>query len=178
MNEGRGNVRQRRKVDVAERPATRAFDLEPRIAEKRGYLARNGGYVAFGGCAATAELGALREFRSGVSKQARLARARAKRVEDYQELLRSRCARRKYDGAFRVDLSEYERWLPKHLTEAFKLYDEGVPLLVIENEAVDLVPLLDDRQLADLIYQLDRDVERAEAEIDRQALERFFDLTG
>ncbi|TYO60797.1 hypothetical protein FXV83_41885 [Bradyrhizobium hipponense] len=48
----------------------------------------------------------------------------------------------------RVDLANYVRCLPKHLREAFKHYEEGVPLRVIENEAVDLVPSLDDRQLA------------------------------
>ncbi|WP_156947597.1 hypothetical protein [Bradyrhizobium sp. WSM3983] len=147
-----------------------------RLTEKHAYLARtlDRGYVAFGECAATAELRALRELRSAISKQARLARARAKRAEDYQEFLRSRCARGRYDSAHRVDLASYERWLPKHLREAFRHYEEGVPLRVIENEAVDLVPSLDDRHLADLIYQLDRDVARAEEETDRQALDRWF----
>lgn len=91
-----------------------------------------------------------------------------------QELLRSRCARGRYDSAHRVDLASYERWLPKHLREAFRHYEEGLSLRVIENEAVDLVPSLDDRHLADLIYQLDRDVVRAEGETDRQALDRWF----
>ncbi|MBH5388532.1 hypothetical protein [Bradyrhizobium diversitatis] len=143
-----------------------------RLTEKHAYLARtlDRGYVAFGECAATAELHAVRELRSAISKQARLARARAKRAEDYQELLRSRCARGRYDSAHRVDLASYERWLPKHLREAFRHYEEGLSLRVIENAAVDLVR----SHLADLIYQLDRDVARAEEETDRQALDRRF----
>lgn len=147
-----------------------------RLTEKHGFLARtpDRGYVAFRECAATAELRALRELRSAISEQARLARARAKRAEDFQEFLRSRCARGRYDSAHRVDLANYERWLPKHLREAFKHYEEGVPLRVIENEAVDLMPSLDDRQLADLIYQLDRDVACAGEETDRKALDRWF----
>ena len=47
---------------------------------------------------------------------------------------------------------------------------------MIENEVVDLVPSLDDRQLADLIYQLDQDISRAEA--DALAFEGFFGLAG
>ncbi|MDF0584754.1 hypothetical protein [Bradyrhizobium yuanmingense] len=42
-----------------------------------------------------------------------------------------------------------------------KLYnEEGVPLLVIESEAFSLVPSLNDQDLADLVYQLDCDVQR------------------
>ncbi|MCK1348641.1 hypothetical protein [Bradyrhizobium sp. CW11] len=70
-----------------------------------------------------------------ISKQAHVARARGKRAEEYQELLRSRFARSRYGSALRVDLANYERWLPKHLREAFKHYEEGVRLRVIENEA-------------------------------------------
>lgn len=151
-----------------------------RLTEKHGYLARtpDGEHVAFGGCAATAELGVLRELRSAISKRARLARERARRIEDYQELLRSRSVRGRYDADLRVDLASYERWLPKHLRETFKHYEEGVPLRVMENEAVDLVPSLDDRQLADLIYQLDRDVASAQEETDVRALGRWFDGGG
>lgn len=67
-----------------------------RLTEKHGYLARTPDreHVAFGGCAATAELGVLRELRSAISKRARLARERARRIEDYQEFLRSRSVRR------------------------------------------------------------------------------------
>ncbi|MGY3077924.1 hypothetical protein ACVWZZ_004332 [Bradyrhizobium sp. LM6.10] len=43
-----------------------------------------------------------------ISKHARLARARGKRAEEYQELLRSRFARSRYDSALRVDLANYE----------------------------------------------------------------------
>lgn len=151
-----------------------------RLTEKHGYIARTPDreHVAFGGCAATAEIGVLRELRSAISKRARLARERARRIEDYQELLRSRSVRGRYDADLRVDLANYERWLPKHLRETFKRYEEGVPLRVIENEAVDLVPSLGDRELADLIYQLDRDVALAEEETDRRALDRWFDGGG
>ena len=120
----------------------------------------------------------LRELRSAISKRARLARERARRIEDYQEFLRSCSVRGRYDADLRVDLVNYERWLPKHLRETFKHYEEGVPLRVIENEAVDLVPSLGDRELADLIYQLDRDVALAEEETDRHALDRWFDGGG
>lgn len=41
---------------------------------------------------------------------------------------------------------------------AFKRYEEGLRPGLIENKQVDMVPSLDDRRLADLIYQLDRDV--------------------
>ncbi|WOH63685.1 hypothetical protein [Bradyrhizobium sp. BWA-3-5] len=55
-----------------------------------------------------------------------------------------------------------------------KLYgEEGVPLLVIEGEAFDLVPSLNDGDLADLVYQLDRDVQRAEGETDDRALHQL-----
>ncbi|OPY99237.1 hypothetical protein A5906_26270 [Bradyrhizobium sacchari] len=68
--------------------------------------------------------------------------------------------------------------IPKHLGETFKHYEEGVPLRVIENEAVDLVPSLGDRELADLIYRLDHDVALAEEETDWRALDRWFDGGG
>ncbi|WP_158231316.1 hypothetical protein [Bradyrhizobium sp. C9] len=52
--------------------------------------------------------------------------------------------------------------------------------MVIEHEAFDLVPSLNDRDLADLVYQLDRDVSRAQTEADDrsidQALERLAEL--
>ncbi|MGN8544600.1 hypothetical protein ACQPTN_06110 [Bradyrhizobium sp. 13971] len=51
---------------------------------------------------------------------------------------------------------------------------------MIEHEAFDLVPSLNDRDLADLVYQLDRDVSRAQTEADDrsidQALERLAEL--
>lgn len=79
-------------------------------------------------------------------------------------------------GAFRIPLADYERWLPKHTTEAFKLYgEESFPLLVIEGEAFNLVPTLNDRDLADLVYQLDCDVQRAETETDNRSLDQFLD---
>ncbi|MDE5445639.1 hypothetical protein GWG65_30380 [Bradyrhizobium sp. CSA207] len=77
----------------------------------------------------------------------------------------------------RVDLANYVRWLPKHLREAFKHYEEGVPLRVIEKEAVDLVPWTIG-SWQDLIYQLDRDVACAEEETERHALNRWFDGGG
>ena len=59
---------------------------------------------------------------------------------------------------------DYERWLPKQTSDALRHYgEEGVPVLVIEGEAFDLVPSLNDGDLADLLYQLDRDVQRAQA---------------
>ena len=44
---------------------------------------------------------------------------------------------------------------------------------MIEGEAFDLVPSLNDGDLADLLYQLDRDVQRAQAETDERALDQF-----
>ena len=68
----------------------------------------------------------------------------------------------------------YERWLPKQISDALRHYgEEGVPVLVIEGEAFDLVPSLNDGDLADLLYQLDRDVQRAQAETDERALDQF-----
>jgi hypothetical protein len=87
-----------------------------------------------------------------------------------------RLSSRKYDGAHRVPLADYERWLPKQTVEAFRHYgEEGVPLLVIEGEAFDLVPSLDDRELADLVYKLDRDVQRAQTETEDRSLDQFLD---
>lgn len=91
-------------------------------------------------------------------------------------MLSRRLTLRKYDGSFRVPLSDYDRWLPKKTAEALRLYgEEGVPLLVIEGEAFDLVPSLNDRDLADLIYQLNRDVQRAETETDDRALDQMLE---
>lgn len=60
-----------------------------------------------------------------------------------------------------------------------RLYgEEGVPLLVIEREAFDLVPALSDRDLADLVYQLDRDVQRAETETDDRSLDQLLMRLG
>ncbi|MGY3131414.1 hypothetical protein ACVWZM_002096 [Bradyrhizobium sp. USDA 4501] len=121
-----------------------------RLSEKQGFLVRTakGGGVAFASNAAAAEMDALRAARRAVYERARQTRARARRNEDYQGLLSNRLALRKYDGAFRVPLRDYERWLPTQTAEAFKLYGEdGVPLLVIEHEAFDLVPSLNDRDL-------------------------------
>lgn len=148
-----------------------------RLSEKRGFLARTAeGEFAFASNAAAAELDALREARRAISERARQARSRAQRDEDYQGLLSRRLTLRKYDGSFRVPLSDYDRWLPKQTAEALRLYgEEGVPLLVIEGEAFDLVPSLNDRDLADLIYQLDRDVQRAETETDDRALDQMLE---
>lgn len=149
-----------------------------RLSEKRSFLARTANHegVAFGSCAGKAEAGALRSFRSAVQKRARLTKLRAQRDERYQDLLRRRLGLGRYDGGFQVPLANYESWLPNHLVQAFKHYEEGVPLCVIENEVVDLVPSLDDRQLADLIYRLDQDISRAEAEADDLALGRVASL--
>ncbi|MCK1296746.1 hypothetical protein IVB33_22775 [Bradyrhizobium sp. 24] len=94
-----------------------------------------------------------------ISKQARLARARGKRAEEYHELLRSRLP-----GAGTTVLSGSILPTTKMAAEtsAFKRYEEGLRLGVVENKQVDLVPSLYDRQLADLIDQLDRDVACAE----------------
>ncbi|PDT73968.1 hypothetical protein CO675_27710 [Bradyrhizobium sp. C9] len=112
-----------------------------------------------------------------VYERARQARARAQRDEDYQGLLSNRLALWKYDGAFRVRCGTTNGGCRSRR----KLYGEdGVPLLVIEHEAFDLVPSLNDRDLADLVYQLDRDVSRAQTEADDrsidQALERLAEL--
>lgn len=96
-----------------------------------------------------------------ISKQARLARARGKRAEEYHELLRSRLP-----GAGTTVLSG--PILPttndgcRSICFPFKRYEEGLRLGVVENKQVDLVPSLYDRHLADLIDQLDRDVACAE----------------
>ncbi|MCK1418140.1 hypothetical protein IVB55_35515 [Bradyrhizobium sp. CW4] len=153
-----------------------------RLSERRGFFACTAsGQFAFASNAAAAELDALRAARRSIYERSRQVRARSKRDEDYQGLLTKRLSGRKYDGAYRVPLSNYERWLPKDMTEAFKLYgEEGVPLLAMEGEAFDLVPSLNDHDLADLVYQLDCDVQRAQTETDDrlidQALTRLADL--
>ncbi|MCK1420919.1 MULTISPECIES: hypothetical protein [unclassified Bradyrhizobium] len=146
-----------------------------RLSEKRGFLARTAdGELAFASNAAAAELDALREVKRAIYERARQARSRAQRDREYQRLMSRRLTLRKYDGSFRVPLSDYEGWLPKQTAEALRHYDdEGVPLLVIEGEAFDLVPSLNDGDLADLVYQLDRDVQRAQAETDDRALDQF-----
>lgn len=148
-----------------------------RLTEKRGFLARTAqGELAFASNAAAAELDALRAARRAIYERARQARSRARRDEDYQGLLSRRLTLRKYDGSFRVPLTDYERWLPQQKIEALKLYgEEGVPLSVIEGEAFDLVPSLNDRDLADLIYQLDRDVQRAQTETDDRSLDQMLE---
>ncbi|BBO14732.1 hypothetical protein TM102_62020 [Bradyrhizobium sp. TM102] len=145
-----------------------------RLSEKRGFFACTAsGQFAFASNAAAAELDALREARRTIYARSRQVRARFQRDEDYQRLLSKRLSSRKYDGAYRVPLSHYERWLPKHTTEALKLYgEEGVPLLVIEGEAFDLVPSLNDHDLADLVYQLDCDVLRAQTEADDRSIDQ------
>ncbi|OSI24906.1 hypothetical protein BST65_17270 [Bradyrhizobium canariense] len=163
-------------VDVWE-ACTLKKGYKGRVSEKRGFIARTeAGGVGFGQSAGAAELEALRDARRAIYQRTRLARLRALRDENYQGLMSRRLALRKYDGAFRVRLADYERWLPKHTTQAFKHYGEqGVPLLVIEGEAFDLVPSLDDRQLADLFYQLDRDVLRAQTETDDRSVDQFLE---
>ncbi|MGY3473800.1 hypothetical protein [Bradyrhizobium ottawaense] len=138
----------------------RLFDGVSVANENDDYIARTPDreHVAFGGCAATAEIGVLHELRSAISKRARLARERARRTGNYEEFVRSCSVLGRYDADLRVDLANYGRWLPQHLRETFKHYEEGVPLRVIESVAVDRVPSLGDLELADLIYQLDRDV--------------------
>lgn len=49
---------------------------------------------------------------------------------------------------------------------------------MIEGEAFDLVPALSDRDLADLVYQLDRDVQRAETETDDRSLDQLLMRLG
>jgi hypothetical protein len=74
----------------------------------------------------------IRDARGAIYQRTRLARLRALRDENYQGLMSRRLALRKYGGAFRIRLADYERWLPEHTTQAFKHYrEEGVPLLVI-----------------------------------------------
>jgi hypothetical protein len=168
-------------VDIWE-ACTLKKSYKGRLFEKRGFLARTaGGELAFASTPAAAELNAIRAARRAVFVRARQARTRSQRDASYQDLLRSRLSHRKYDGTFRVPLTDYERWLPKYTTEAFKRYgEEGVPLLVIEGEAFNLVPSLTDHDLADLVYQLDCDVQRAQTETDDrlvdQALTRLAEL--
>ncbi|WP_146991673.1 hypothetical protein [Bradyrhizobium macuxiense] len=148
------------------------------LTEKRDFLARTakGSGLAFAGNATAAELDAVRAVRRAVCERARQARHRAERNDGYKGLLSRRLALRTYDSAFRVPLSDYERWLPQQTAEAFKLYgQEGMPLVVIENEAFDLVPSLDDRELADLVYQLDHDVLRAQKEPDDRSLDQVLE---
>ncbi|WP_316397932.1 hypothetical protein [Bradyrhizobium sp. 33ap4] len=154
-----------------------------RLSEKKGFLAR----TAKGGGLAFASNAAAGRWTLFAQPDARFTNGPVRRGlelngdEDYQDLLSNRLALTKYDGAFRVPLRDCEWWLPKQTTEAFKLYGEDVvPLLVIEHEAFVLVPSLNDRDLADLVYQLDRDVSRAQTEADDrsldQALERLAEL--
>ena len=72
---------------------------------------------------------------------------------------------RRCDGDFRVPGAHYSKWLPEDKVRAFSHYgEEGVPLLVVEHEISSLVPDLPDDQMADLMFQLDRDAFDAEAE--------------
>ncbi|MBB4371894.1 hypothetical protein GGD63_004695 [Bradyrhizobium sp. cir1] len=69
---------------------------------------------------------------------------------NYVEFLRSRSVCGRYDADLRIDLANDGQWLPQRRGETFNT-TKGVPLRVIENEAVDLVPTLGAPGLADLI---------------------------
>lgn len=85
--------------------------------------------------------------------------------------MRSRSVRGRYDADLRVDLANYGRWLPQHLREIPKHYEEGVPLRVIESEAVDL-GLFGRPEVGGSDLPLDRDVAFAEEETGLPPLDR------
>jgi len=130
-----------------------------------GYVGRttDRNWIAFHKQPNLAELAALQMMRSERAKRARAVRALKERNARHQAVLGERVRLRKYDGDFRVSVDSYVRWLPPSLADAYRLCEGGVPLIVIENEIIGLVPDLDDRQMADLMFQLDCDAQRADA---------------
>ena len=160
-------------VDIWEVRAIQKWVYSGTLTEARGYIARalRGNGLAFHENATRAEFGALREARRPNRIERRLARARGHRNAEYQTLLRERAIRRKYDSHFRVPIISYERLLPGYLVEAYRSYEGGVPLFVIENAVVDLVPYLDERTLHNLVYQLERDLSEALADAEDRAME-------
>jgi hypothetical protein len=160
-------------VDIWEVRAIKKWVYTGTLAEARGYVARalRGNGLAFHRDAAEAEFAALREARRPNRIARRLARARKHRIAEFQTLLRERAICRKYDGYFRVPIASYERLLPGYLVETYRNYEGGVPLSVIENAVVDLVPFLDERTLHNLVFQLERDLDEALEEAEDRAME-------
>jgi hypothetical protein len=111
---------------------------------------------------------ATRLARQGISgscpARGHSTRARARRDAENQARLCERLRQARYDGDFRVDAATYELLLPRQLLDAYSNDETGIPLLAIENAAVDLVPSLDELRLHDLEFQMDCDRRRAEAE--------------
>jgi hypothetical protein len=131
-----------------------------------GYVARlvEGKELAFVESRKEATRLALQGISGPGTARGQSTRARARRDAESQARLRERRRQAKYDGDFRVDAATYELLLPRHLLDAYSHYETGIPLLVIENAAVDLVPSLDELRLHDLEFQMDCDRRRAEAE--------------
>jgi hypothetical protein len=92
-----------------------------------------------------AELAAMKMMRRERARRGIAARARAKRNVDHQIVFRERARLREYDRHFCVSIDTYDPWLPKAMVDAYRYFEGGVPLIVIENEIAALVPDLDDR---------------------------------
>jgi hypothetical protein len=97
----------------------------------------------------------------------RSARTKARRDAKAQARLREQMRRAKYSGGFPVDLAAFELLLPRHLLDAYAHYEDGVPIVQIENDVVELVPSLGDLQLHDIEIKLEHYRSRAESAWER-----------